>query len=80
VCTGCADAGTSGVSLDEARAQAATCHALIERRGNGPVPDIDPRIFRQAMSDPRLATRSTAEVVLRVCNGIDRRQRSSGSS
>lgn len=79
-CAGCGEPGASGVSLDEAKAQAASCQSLIERHGGVPIPQIDPQVFRKAMSDPRLATRSTADVVVRVCRAIERHERATGSS
>lgn len=71
---GCAAPGSAGVGDAEARAQAATCQSMLERRGEGPVAPIDPAIFRAAMNDPRLAGRSTAAVLVQVCNTIARKR------
>jgi hypothetical protein len=75
VLSGCApDPGSTGASLSEARAQARTCQSLLERRDSDSVSPIDPRLFLAAMSDPRLAGKATAEVVIRVCDAIGRKR------
>ncbi|MCU1689718.1 MAG: hypothetical protein JWN61_2226 [Pseudonocardiales bacterium] len=73
--SGCApDPGAAGSSLGEAQAQARTCQSLLERRTGESVAPIDPGIFLAAMGDPRLASRTTAEVVIRICDGIGRKR------
>ena len=73
--SGCApNPADAGATAGEARAQARTCQSLLERRTGEPVRPIDPAIFLAAMSDPRLAGKTTAEVVVRVCDGIGRKR------
>jgi hypothetical protein len=68
----CDEPGSAGVGADEARAQAATCQSMLERRADGPVAPVDPALFEAAMNDPRLAGRTTATVIVQVCNAIAR--------
>jgi len=75
MCCGCQrPAGTAGESWDEARAQAATCTSLLERRSKEPVEPVDPRIFQQAMRDPRFAEDATATVILKLCAQVAQRR------
>jgi hypothetical protein len=70
-CGGChGPAGADGESRAEAKAQAATCASLLERRAGGPVAPVDPALFQQAMRIPQLANQSTAQVILLVCGQV----------
>ncbi len=78
--SGCADPGDTGTTYAEAAAMARTCQSLLERRASGPVEPIDPAIFQAAMDDPRLRDQATAQVLVRVCNAIGRRQSGADST
>jgi hypothetical protein len=48
--------------------------SLLERHSRVPVAPINPVIFQQAMSDPRLSDRSSAGLIIFVCNQVAQRR------